>query len=182
MRRHVYAAFVAIAYLACIVGANVAIERYGIVTVPPTGLTAPAGVFFVGPALVLRDWVQYLAGKRWALVALAFGVVLSYAVADPHVATASAVAFALSELADFALYTRISPRWVRAVLVGGLAGAVVDSAVFLEIAFGSLHLMPGQVLGKAYGVAFAGAAIALRRWAVSRTTRGSAAEWQGQQV
>jgi len=159
VNRRVFAAFVAAAYLACIVGANAAIERYGIVTVPPTDITAPAGVFFVGPALVLRDWVQYLAGKRWALAALAFGAVLSYAVADPHVATASAVAFALSELADFALYTRISPRWVRAVLVGGLAGAVVDSAVFLEIAFGSLHLMWGQVLGKSYGVAFASIAI-----------------------
>lgn len=142
------------AYLACIIGANAAIQHYGIVSVG-FGQLAPAGVFFIGPALVMRDLVQWSAGKTASLAALAAGALLSYAIADPHIATASA--------ADFALFTWIAPRWSRAVLAGGIAGALLDSAVFLWLAFGSLHLMPGQVLGKAYGVALAATLIAARR-------------------
>jgi len=166
--RHVFATFAIAAYLACILGANAAIQRYGIVPVG-FGLAAPAGVYLIGPALVLRDYVQWAAGKRAALAALATGAVLSYAIADPHIATASAAAFAVSELVDFALFTWIAPRWSVAVLTGGIAGALLDSAVFLEIAFGALHLMPGQVLGKTYGVALAAVLIAARRQRTGRT-------------
>ena len=160
--RHAVAAWAVIAYLACIVGANAAIQHYGIIPVG-FGLSAPAGVFFIGPALVFRDLVQWALGKFASLVTLAFGAAMSYAITDPHIATASAVAFAISELADFALFTWIAPRWSRAVLAGGIAGALLDSAVFLQIAFGSLAFMPGQVLGKAYGVALASVLIAARR-------------------
>lgn len=38
------------AYLACILGANAAIQHYGIISVG-FGLAAPAGVYFIGPAL-----------------------------------------------------------------------------------------------------------------------------------
>jgi hypothetical protein len=160
------------AYLACILGANAAIQHYGIVPVG-LGQLAPAGVYFVGPALVLRDLVQWSAGKAAGLATLATGALLSYAIADPHIATASAAAFGASELTDFALYTWIAPkrrsasgnrsRWALAVLIGGLSGALVDSAVFLHIAFGSLALIKGQALGKAYGVALASLLIWLRR-------------------
>lgn len=141
-------------YVASIIAANWAITRWGIVPVG-LGLAGPAGVFFVGPTLVLRDYVQWAWGKVAALALLAVGLVVSYLIADPHIALASATAFTVSELADFALFTWIAPRWSRAVFAGGIAGAVLDSAVFLSIAFGSLAFMPGQVLGKAYGVALA---------------------------
>jgi uncharacterized PurR-regulated membrane protein YhhQ (DUF165 family) len=165
-------AAVAIAsYLACIIGANALVQHYGIVPVG-LGLTGPAGVFLIGPALVVRDYIQWALGKAASLLVLAAGAALSFAVTDPHIATASAAAFAISELADFALFTWIAPRWSRAVLAGGIAGALLDSAVFLQIAFGSLAFMPGQVLGKAYGVALASVVIAARR---RRVTAGVAA-------
>lgn len=151
-----------IGYLSSIVGANWLISRYGIV---PVGLSlmAPAGVFAIGPALVLRDLVQWSLGKAVALTALAAGAALSYVVASPAVATASAVAFTVSELVDFALFTVIAPRWARAVLVGGVVGLLFDSFMFLMIAFGSLEYMPGQVVGKMYGVVLATVIIAARR-------------------
>lgn len=158
----VLAAGAVCAYLACIVGANTLVQHYGIVAVG-FGLTGPAGVFLIGPALVARDWIQYSLGKPASLLILTAGAAVSYLVADAHIATASTAAFAISEIADFALFTWISPRWARAVAVGGVAGAVADSAVFLQIAFGSLALMPGQILGKTYGVALATLAIAARR-------------------
>jgi hypothetical protein len=40
---------------------------------------------------------------------------------------------------------------------------VVDSVIFLQIAFGSLGFLPGQVLGKAYGITLAAVLIAARR-------------------
>jgi len=152
----------AVVYVSCIVGANYAIARWGVI---PAGLgtVAPAGVFLIGPALVARDWLQWAAGKRIALAWLAVGIVLSYAIADPRIATASAAAFAISELADFALFTWITPRWSLAVLVGGIIGALLDSAVFLQLAFGSFAFMPGQVLGKTYGVVLASVLIGIRR-------------------
>ena len=152
----------ALAYLATIVGANWAVHRFGVVPVG-FGLLAPAGVYFVSAALVLRDATQYTLGKTWALAALAAGVGLSAWVAGPQLAAASAAAFAVSELTDFALFTWVAPRWALAVLAGGAAGAVVDSVVFLSIAFGSLEFLPGQVLGKLYGVIAAALVIAWRR-------------------
>jgi uncharacterized PurR-regulated membrane protein YhhQ (DUF165 family) len=152
----------ALAYLLTIVGANWAVHRFGVVPVG-FGYLAPAGVYFVSLALVLRDAVQYLLGKRWALAVMAAGVALSALVAGPQLARASGAAFAVSETLDFALFTWIAPRWALAVLAGGFAGLVADSVVFLSIAFGSLEFLPGQIIGKSYGVLLASVVIAWRR-------------------
>ena len=149
-------------YLATIVAANWAVHRFGVVPVG-FGYLAPAGVYFVSAALVLRDAVQYLLGKTITLAVMATGVALSALVAGHQLALASGAAFAVSELIDFALFTWIAPRWARAVAAGGIAGAVADSLIFLSIAFGSLTFLPGQILGKLYGIALATAVIAWRR-------------------
>lgn len=156
----------AVLYVGTIVGANWAIKHYGVAPVG-FGYVAPAGVYFVAAALILRDYVQWATGKLPMLGALAVGIVVSYFVADHQVAAASALAFAFSELVDFALFTWIAPRWSRAVLIGGLAGAVVDSVIFLQVAFGSLAFLPGQILGKSYGIVAAALVIGARRRAVA---------------
>jgi len=152
----------ALAYVGTVIAANWLVQTYGVVPVG-FGLMAPAGVYLIGLALVLRDFVQWSLGKVRMLAALAAGAILSLLVADPHLAIASAAAFTFSELADFALFTWIAPRWGRAVAIGGAVGAIVDSAIFLSIAFGSLAFMPGQLLGKAYGIALAVILISARR-------------------
>lgn len=161
-RRPVIGIAALLAYLATILVANWAITYIGIVPVG-FGLLAPAGVYAVGATLTLRDLVQWSLGKRAALVALAVGAVLSYLIADPTVATASAAAFLVSELIDFVVFTWLAPRWATAVFAGGLAGLIVDSALFLLIAFGSLTFLPGQVLGKLYGILLATIVITIRR-------------------
>ena len=40
--------------------------------------------------------------------------------------------------------------WLVAMIVANTIGDIVDSAVFLYLAFGSLHFITGQVIGKAY--------------------------------
>lgn len=127
---------------------------------PP--LMAPSGVLAVGAALVLRDVVQRCLGPAWGLVAIALGTALSAAIAPPALVLASAAAFLLSELADFAVYTPLQRRGlVLAVVASSLAGLVVDSVVFLTLAFGGLDFLAGQIVGKAWAVLFS---LPLIRW------------------
>ena len=115
------------------------------------GLMAPSGVLMVGAALVLRDIVHERLGASWALAAIVLGGILSWWIATPALVLASVLAFTLSELADLAVYTPLrKQRLGLAVLASGLAGAVIDSAVFLWLAFGSLAFIEGQIVGKAW--------------------------------
>ena len=117
------------------------------------GLMAPSGVLVVGVAFVLRDLVQRRLGKRWTLGAIVGGTLLATLLAPPPLVVASAVAFAVSELADFAVYTPLQRRGlVLAVLASSLVGLVVDSVLFLQLAFGGLDFLLGQVLGKTWMV------------------------------
>lgn len=129
------------------------------------GIYAPSGVLWVGAALVLRDMVQFFLGRPTAVVAMLVGALLSYLVA-PSLAFASAAAFLLSESADLLVYTPMIRRgWVvPAVFTSSTVGLVVDSIVFLTLAFGSLEFIEGQIIGKFWMTAFAAAAIwVLRR-------------------
>ncbi|MDX3928935.1 MAG: VUT family protein [Shinella sp.] len=113
------------------------------------GLQAPSGVLVVGAALVLRDLVQEVGGVRAALGAITIGTVISAMVAPPTLVLASAAAFLLAELTDLIVYTPLRRRRPGLALVAsGFAGALVDSALFLWLAFGSLDFLAGQVVGK----------------------------------
>ena len=129
------------------------------------GLMAPSGVMMVGAALVLRDLVQRRLGAGVGLVAIAIGALISWALAPAALVIASTAAFLLSEFADFAVYTPLARRrLVLAVMSSSLAGLVVDSIVFLWLAFGSLDFLGGQIVGKLWMVLIATPLIAwLRR-------------------
>ena len=117
------------------------------------GLMAPSGVIMIGIALVLRDLVQRRLGVGVAVGAILVGAALSALVAPPALVIASAVAFLLSEFADLAVYTPLARRrLIAAVVASSLVGLVVNSIVFLWLAFGSLDFLPGQVVGKAWMV------------------------------
>jgi uncharacterized PurR-regulated membrane protein YhhQ (DUF165 family) len=115
------------------------------------GLMAPSGVLMIGLALVLRDAVHRALGATWAFGAILAGGVLSALVAPPALVVASTAAFLLSETADLFVYAPLyRRRLVTAVVASGIVGAIVDSAVFLSLAFGSLDFIAGQVLGKVW--------------------------------
>jgi hypothetical protein len=148
----------------CIPAANWLIGNAGTVCVPngpclvpvAPGLMAPSGVLMIGLALVLRDLVQRRLGVGWAAGAVLAGAALSAFLAPPALVIASAVAFLLSEFADLAVYTPLQRRrLVLAVAASGAVGLVVDSVVFLWLAFGSLDYLAGQVVGKAWMVVLA---------------------------
>ena len=117
------------------------------------GIMAPSGVLMVGLALVLRDIVQRRLGPLAGLGAIAAGALISAMLAPPAIVLASVAAFLLSELADFAVYTPLQRRrFVTAVFASSVIGLVVDSLVFLYLAFGSLDFLAGQIIGKAWMV------------------------------
>jgi uncharacterized PurR-regulated membrane protein YhhQ (DUF165 family) len=137
------------------VGTSCAPEGPCVIPVAP-GLTAPSGVVMIGLALVLRDLVQRRLGLAWSSAAILAGAALSAFLAPPSLVVASAVAFLLSEFADLAVYTPLQRRGlVLAVVASSLVGLVVDSAVFLHLAFGDLGYLPGQIVGKAWMVLLA---------------------------
>lgn len=136
-------------YIATVFLANWAIATFGLVPVG-FGLMAPAGVYFVGLAFTFRDLAHEAVGRKWIAVAIVIGAGLS-AFVSPQFALASGVAFLLSELADFGVYTPLRERgWLRAVAISNVVGLVLDSALFLWLAFGSLDFLPGQIVGKAW--------------------------------
>ena len=138
---------VLLAFVATIFAANWAIASFGLVPVG-FGLAAPAGVYFAGLAFTLRDLVQDRLGRRAVVAAILAGAALS-ALVSGRFALASGAAFLVSELADFAVYTPLRARGrLRAVLASNLVGLVIDSALFLSLAFGSVAYLPGQVVGK----------------------------------
>ena len=149
------------AYIACIPLANWMIGHVGTVCVPQgpclvpvaPGLMAPSGVLLVGLALVLRDLVQRRLGVVYSAGAVLLGAVLSSIYSPPSLVLASALAFLVSELSDMAVYTPLARRGlVAAVVASSAVGLVVDSVIFLWLAFGSLEFLAGQVAGKAWMV------------------------------
>jgi uncharacterized PurR-regulated membrane protein YhhQ (DUF165 family) len=151
----------AVGFIATILAANYVTTEYGMVPVG-FGLVATAGTYFAGLAFILRDTVQDTSGRRAVLALIAAGAALSYAISDPFIATASAVAFLLSEGADFAVYTPLRKRgYIRAAFASNLVGSVVDTIVFLTIAgFPLRQAFAGQLVGKmaVTGVVIAGVA------------------------
>jgi uncharacterized PurR-regulated membrane protein YhhQ (DUF165 family) len=119
------APFVFAAYVGTIWLANWLIVHVGVVGVG-FGLVAPAGVFAAGIALTLRDILQLAAGRVAVVAAIVTGALLSVLIAP---------SFALA---------------LGAVALSNTVGLLLDSWLFLTLAFGSLAFFWGQVVGKAW--------------------------------
>ncbi|XXX79113.1 VUT family protein [Sorangium sp. So ce134] len=148
-------------YAGTVIGANLALQRWGIVPVG-FGLEAPAGVYFAGLALAARDAVHERHGLRVTLALVLAGAGVS-ALFAPSIALASAAAFLVSELLDGLVWSRLRRRGAAVAVAGsGLVGAAIDTLLFLTLAFGSLGGFAGGVFGKLCATAVAAAAVVLR--------------------
>ncbi|MBL6957384.1 MAG: VUT family protein [Rhodospirillales bacterium] len=116
-------------YIALIVAVNYAFTVVPLVELPD-GTKWPPVSLLVGFVFVARDFAQREIGHR-VLLAMLVGVGISYFMANPFVAAASAAAFLVSELADWAVYTFTKRPFSERVLYSSVLGAPIDSAVFL---------------------------------------------------
>lgn len=129
--KHVHAFFSSPAvylYITAVVLVNIG---FSYVPLIPTalGLLSPMAVI-VGLVFVFRDYAQRQSGHT-VIAAMLIGVALSYLLADPFVATASAAAFAVSEFVDWLIYTVTGKPFGERVLISSAIATPVDTAVFL---------------------------------------------------
>lgn len=163
------APLLALALVGCVVAANVATSRLGLVPAG-FGLLVTAGTYAAGLALAVRDALDRFGGFRWVLPTLAAGCVLSAILAGPALAVASAAAFALGELADLAAWRALRRHSLAgAITASNAVGALVDTVVFLPLAGFPLtaQAIGGQILVKAGWITLA----ALLVLAVARAAR-----------
>jgi len=137
-------------YLAAVVIANIGFTYLPMIPLPYGGMLAPMS-FLVGFVFVFRDYAQREIGHK-VLLFMAIGVVASYILADPFVAVASAVAFALSEAIDWAIYTVYRKPLKDRILVSSAVSTPVDSAVFMLMLgffswYGLLIMVASKMVG-----------------------------------
>lgn len=175
MKDRIITVGLAIAFIATVWLSNWTLETYGVISV--LGVEFASGVLWVGVAFGLRDALHETAGRWWVAGCIVIGAALSWVLSDgatipggvTSIAVASGAAFLLSETADACIYDPLRHRhWQLAVIASNAVGAVVDSALFLWLAFGSLDFLAGQVAAK---VAMIALALPIVWWVRNRRTR-----------
>ena len=135
---------------------SIVLVNWTFVVLPP--LTTPLGDLYfatllVGAVFVLRDYAQREIGHRVLLATLAAGVI-TWFMTNPALAVASITAFAISEMADWAVFSFTGRPLQKRILISSLISVPLDSLAFLYL---SGYLAPlsftTETLSKAVGVA-----------------------------
>lgn len=89
------------------------------------------------------------AARKVAYVGFIAALLVSVWVATPRIAVASGLAFLSAQLVDIYVFDRLrNQSWWRAPLVGGVAGATLDTFVFFSVAFAGTGVMwPALLVG-----------------------------------
>lgn len=136
--------FVAIITMIVIVVASNVLVQYPINNWLTWGAVSYPISFLVADVLNRRFGPQ--AARRVAYFGFVAALVISVFVATPRIALASGTAFLVAQLCDIYLFDRLRHRsWWQAPLVGGIAGAIVDTFLFFSVAFAGTD-MPWQTL------------------------------------
>src|SRR3546814_3737986 len=91
-------------------------------------------------AFLVADVLNRRFGPRAARLVACAGfiaaLIVSVWVATPRIALASGLAFLAAQLVDIYVFDRLrDQRWWRAPLLGGVAGATLDTFIFFSVAF-----------------------------------------------
>jgi len=156
--------FAVISYAIAMTLANLSVATFGPVVSPINSF------FLIGFDLAMRDWLHVRLKQTHMLALIAGTGVLTYVLnpAAGMIAIASASAFTLAALIDFAVFSKVSGSWLKRSNTSNIAAAAVDSIVFPTIAFGVLmpHIVLMQFVAKVAGGA-------IWAWAISRVTRNA---------
>lgn len=141
----------------------------------PHGIMINPLTMVTGLVFVLRDFVQREMGHR-VLILMAVAIAWSFYYSWPVIAVASGVAFAISETADWLIYTFTKYRLSTRILLSSALAAPIDTTVFLYGADLAKTMsgigQPGDelnvanwvvfVIGKMVGAVFVSAMIRMR--------------------
>ena len=139
-------------YLAAVVAANLLVNHFG-----PT--SAPYIAFgLIGAVLIFRDRFADIVGVRRVIAQaalIATGALLTYLINQDAavIAKASVIAFAASEAVEGTLYFAMRQwPWLERAPLSATGGALVDSVLFISIAFGfSFPIVFAQFCAKVAG-------------------------------
>lgn len=120
-------------YILSIVAVNIAFAWLPLVFI--AGSAVPTAAPLAGVVFLVRDLAQRYCG-HWVLALMALGLGLSWCLASSAVAAASGVAFVVSEVLDWGVYTVSGGSLRRRVVLSSLVAVPVDTALFLVMAFG----------------------------------------------
>lgn len=132
-----------ILYLLSIAVANVLTAKFSPFVLFGGTFIVPVGSFLIGATFMLRDFVQVRHGRKVAyqtiFVALVLSGILSTIFGDTlYVAVASMLAFLVSEVIDTEVFSKARCSFAARVVVSGIVGGVIDSAVFVVVALSPL--------------------------------------------
>lgn len=121
-----------IAYFITVIFVNLGFSLF-----PPVDLLflgpVPPVVFAVGVIFVLRDYAQKALGHYVIIPVMIAATGVSYWLADPIVAIASAAAFFVGETIDWLVYTITKKPFHQRVLLSSAIAIPVDSYIFLTM-------------------------------------------------
>lgn len=144
----------AIVYVALIALVNWAFAVIPLVELPGGDLWSPVALI-VGFVFVVRDFAQRAIGHK-VLFAMLAGCAISWWMASPALALASAGAFAIGELADWSMYTFTKKPFSQRILYSSLLGVPLDSVFFLSFigiaSPGGIAIMSASKLFGAFAV------------------------------
>ena len=136
-------------YASSMILANLLVSTFG------PSITPINAFLLIGLDLTLRDWLHFRL-KTWQMGCLIVGTGgLTYLLnpAAGMIAVASAVAFLVAALVDWAVFMKTTGTWIKRANISNTAGAAVDSLLFPTIAFGVLmpEIVALQFIAKVSG-------------------------------
>lgn len=137
-------------YIICIVAINYAYQVFPFLTIANSPFST--GDMVVGAVYVFRDFSQREI-KHYVIIAMLFGALISFLLADKAIAIASLSSFVVGELIDWSIFTFTGKPLSQRLLWSSAISAPIDSVVFLAI-YGPFNLAGVLVLSasKSLGV------------------------------
>jgi uncharacterized PurR-regulated membrane protein YhhQ (DUF165 family) len=136
-----------IAYAAAMTLANLLVSSFGRAVVPYNAF------FLIGFDLAMRDWlhVRLRPWQMGALIVASGALTYLLSPSAAQIAVASAVAFAVAALADWAVFAVARGSWQTRANLSNVAGAAADSLVFPYLAGFGLGVSLGMFAAKVAG-------------------------------